>query len=85
MRYDWQSGSPSRNVQTGLVTVRSGTRHQIYYFRRVIHQISKRSIVEFDIKLLHSKSNVKHEETFFVSSMLLVIAYMNCFDYLRLK
>ena len=52
-----RSERQSIEERTNRPKVQSGTRHQMYYFRRVIGQISKRSNVVLNV-------NLKHEETF---------------------
>ena len=54
----------------GPANDRSGTRHQIYYFRHVIGEISSVRMWSSISSLQDSKSNVRHEETVLVSSML---------------
>ena len=58
-----QSVLARTNWRMDRLTVRSGTRHQIYYFWRMISQISKLRMWSSMSSLLHSKLKVKHEET----------------------
>ena len=48
--------------------------YQIYYFRRVIGEISSVRMWSSILSLPYSKSNVRHEETVLVSSMLFQIS-----------
>ena len=58
----------------GPANCRSESRHQIYYFRRVIGEISSVRMWSSISSLPYSKSNVRHEETVLVSSMLFQIS-----------
>ena len=57
----------------GPANGRSDMRHQIYYFRRVIGEISSVRMWSSISNLPYSKSNVRHEETVLVPSMLFQI------------
>ena len=58
----------------GPANCRSDTRHQMCYFRRVIGEISSVRMWTSISSLPFSKSNVRHEETVLVSSMLFQIS-----------
>ena len=58
----------------GPANGRSDTRHQIYYFRRVIGEIRSVRMWSSISNLPYSKSNVRHEETVLVPSMLFQIS-----------
>ena len=57
----------------GPANGRSDTHHQIYYFRRVIGEISSVRMWSSISNFPYSKSNVRHEETVLVPSMLFQI------------
>ena len=59
----------------GPANCHSNTRHQICYFRRVIGEISSVRMLSSISSLPYSKSNVRHEETVLVSSMLFQARY----------
>ena len=58
----------------GPANCRSDTCHQTYYFRRVIGEISSVRMWNSISSLPYFKSNMRHEETVLVSSMLFQIS-----------